>query len=201
MHNIGLRSPIFRFLTVSVMVASSAVVLPSALASTRIHTRDYARCESQLLGSGIAEADAASACSASLYPQDLAYCVDRVTTSTSASGADAVGNCRRVRRPIDMGKCVSEISSGATNADAAAILDNCRRSLLPRRYSACVVGLSQASNLAIAAVLESCNAAGTRPSNVLSNFIPGGQQPAPLSVPNNEPSNNPGATPAPTPAP
>ena len=210
MYKLGLRSPLIRVSLIS--LATAGLFVPtsaSAQISTRVRTADYQTCASTLTNAGIDAIDAADACAASLYPQDLATCVSRIDNGTEIAAIDALSSCRDVRRPIELATCVNDIdntanllsdsssnntSNGAsdnsspsdspvaTQPQSLVVLDNCRRSLLPTRFSACVVGLSREIDFSTIEALETCIAAGDRPRNVLPNFIPAGEEIVPPPV-------------------
>jgi hypothetical protein len=201
MYKLGLRSPLIRVSLISLATAGlfvpvSASAQTSTRTSTRVRTIDYQTCASNLTSAGIDAADAADACAASLYPQDLASCVSRIDSGTEIAAIDALSSCRDVRRPIELATCVNDIDNTAnlvsnTAADASTVtsdtealvvLDNCRRSLLPTRFSACVVGLSREIDFSTVEALETCIAAGDRPRNLLPSFIPAGQEVVPPPV-------------------
>ncbi|MBD2461362.1 hypothetical protein H6G89_09915 [Oscillatoria sp. FACHB-1407] len=181
------RSPLIRLSVLSLATVALFAPLPAAAqtsnrTSTRVRTSDYQACASSLTGAGISEADAADACAAALYPQDVARCVTRIDNGTEIAATDALSGCRQVRRPIELATCVNDIDNVTTGAESLVVLDNCRRSLLPTRFSACVVGLSREIEFAPAEALETCIAAGDRPSNLRPSFIPVGQEPVTLPI-------------------
>ncbi|HEY9623032.1 MAG TPA: hypothetical protein V6C78_21940 [Crinalium sp.] len=186
MRNIGLRSPFIRLSTFSLATAGllSLAIAPAQAALIRSRIADYQTCANGLLAAGISQADAASSCAASLYPTDLSHCVVNIKNETSIAANDALTGCRRVRRPVELATCVTQIDNLTTGSEPLGVLDYCRRSLLPTRYSACVVGLSQEVDSPVAELLQTCIAAGTRPRNVLPNFIPASQDAlTPLTTP------------------
>lgn len=190
-----LRSPLVRLSLIS--LATAALFAPSSASaqlSTRVRTIDYETCASSLTDKGIADIDAADACAAALYPQDLAQCVSRIDDGTEITAIDALSGCRQVRRPLELATCVNEIDDAATDTESFLVLDNCRRSLLPIRYSACVVGLSREIDFSTPEALETCIAAGDRPRNVLPSFIPAAEGLTPV-VPSVEPLPAPETTP------
>ncbi|MDX2217373.1 MAG: hypothetical protein SFY66_29160 [Oculatellaceae cyanobacterium bins.114] len=193
------RSPFIRVSLISLATVGLFAPAPaSAQISTRVRTIHYQTCASSLTGAGISEADAAEACAAALYPQDLASCVTRIDNGTEIAATDALSGCRQVRRPIELATCVNDIDDTATGAESLVVLDNCRRSLLPIRFSACVVGLSREVDFAPTEALETCIAAGDRPSNLRPNFIPVGQEPVtPLIDPTVPPESTPVLPPSP----
>jgi hypothetical protein len=179
MRNLGLRSPFIRLSTFSLATAGllSLALAPVQAASIRGRISDYEVCANRLLGAGVSQEAAASACAAALYPTELSRCVVSIDGETTIAANDALSGCRQVRRPLDLATCVSQISNLSNATEPLNVLDYCRRSLLPTRYSACVVGLSREVSTPLTEVLQTCIAAGTRPRNVLPNFIPAGQEP------------------------
>ncbi|MGJ3254604.1 MAG: hypothetical protein ACFE0J_26245 [Elainellaceae cyanobacterium] len=133
----------------------------------------YERCTDSLIGAGVSESDAASACAASLEPRDLAGCVARISDGTPISSTEALAGCRRVRRPIDMASCVVDIEGDVEGAEPLDVLERCRRSLLPDQYSDCVVGLNAETALSATDVLQTCVAADyNRPVEFPADFLP-----------------------------
>jgi hypothetical protein len=193
MHNLDSRSPNrilskAHLIRLSVTQLATAGLLAAALPVTaltydstyRSTSRDYGTCVTQIKGTGVADADAATACGAALYPKDLSSCVVNIDTKTALTGTDALSNCRRVRRPVELSTCVVDIGAIDSSIETASLLnvvDHCRRSLLPVRFSACVVGLRSQVNFPTETALTDCIAATNRPRNVLPNFLPGTELP------------------------
>jgi hypothetical protein len=180
MRNLGLRSPFIRLSTFSLATAGllSLALAPVQAASIQGRTSDYETCANRLVGAGVSQEDAASACAGALYPTEVASCVVSIDSATTIAANEALTGCRRVRRPLELATCVSQINDLSSATEPLSVLDYCRRSLLPTRYSACVVGLSREVSSPVADLLQTCIAAGTRPRNVLPNFIPAEQAPA-----------------------
>ncbi|NJR64434.1 MAG: hypothetical protein HC772_02485 [Leptolyngbyaceae cyanobacterium CRU_2_3] len=99
-----------------------------------------------------------------------------IDTATVLTSADALSNCQRVRRPVELATCVVDIGAIDSSSETASLLnvvDHCRRSLLPARFSACVVGLRSQVDFPTETALSNCIAATNRPRNVLPDFLPG----------------------------
>lgn len=128
-----------------------------------VDERDYATCADNLLGKGISESAAASACARALYPLDLSRCVDRIDGSNTLATTEVLSACQRVRRPLELATCYSEIEAGDDAAARSDVLDHCRRSLLPERFSSCVVGLRRETTLSTASAMTTCIDAGDTP--------------------------------------
>ncbi|HEY9639409.1 MAG TPA: hypothetical protein V6C57_02940 [Coleofasciculaceae cyanobacterium] len=193
MHNIDLRSPSrilskAHLIRLSITQLATAGLLAAALPATaltydstyRSTSRDYGTCVTQMKGTGVVDADAASACAAALYPKDLSSCVVNIDSRTTLTAADALSSCRRVRRPVELATCVVDIGAIDSSKDTTSLLnvmDHCRRSLLPVRFSACVVGLRSQASFSTETALSDCIAATNRPRDVLPNFLPGTTEP------------------------
>lgn len=67
-------------------------------------------CLKRLVDSGVSVEEAQAGCASALIPKDLSSCVSHITRNTDITGIDALQNCYRVRRPIDMGDCVVSIN-------------------------------------------------------------------------------------------
>jgi hypothetical protein len=202
-----MRHSIFALLRVVTAPLAAAGLLtlglPSQPAAAR--TNDYQTCAATLRSSGIADAQVAAACAASLRPRELASCVGAIGGRTTIAPTDALSGCRRVRRPLEFSTCVVRIGPGE---DAATtVLDNCRRSLLPARFSECVVGLVNSIEINTNRAMRSCIASTDPQPDGLpaqNNSAPGTEPatPAPISppaVPIPLPSPAPSAPSAPTP--
>ena len=127
-------------------------------------------CADSLISGGVAKLAAATACSDALEPNDLATCVEQITTEVDIEGIDALGACYRVRRPDELASCVTTINSGLENAGTMA-LDTCRRSLLPERHAECTVDLASFSEISPEEAMASCIAAEFVPSEVAPETI------------------------------
>jgi hypothetical protein len=122
-------------------------------------------CANSLIADGVAESDAAAACSDALEPNVLASCVEDISSNTGIEGDAALQACYRVRRPDELASCVTTISSNLESESMMA-LDTCRRSLLPIRHAECTVDLTGISNISSAEAMESCIAAEFNPGQV-----------------------------------
>ncbi len=130
---------------------------------------DYSVCARELLEQNIAADQVAIACSQALIPPDLSLCAIKISSLTPIAALDALTTCNRVRRPLELSTCVTDIFSRTQGTDpivlassANLVMDNCRRSLLPLRFADCVSGLSQQLNLGTDAALRTCIAAEER---------------------------------------
>ena len=179
MVNKGLRSHWIRLSTIPFTAAGIvALSLPAAAifpAGYRLDpTReDFQTCASELLASGVSEAETAIACSQALHPEELSECVVRIDEATIVEAPDALSRCRRVRRPTEMATCVIEIAEVRGEAIAPEALDYCRNTLLPLRFSNCVAGITTEIPLSNEVALATCIAAGTQPIIFAPGFIPG----------------------------
>jgi hypothetical protein len=150
-------SNLLRFASVPVTIAGLITLsLPPQPAAAR--QNDYQTCAAALSNSGIAAAQIAAACSASLRPTELGTCVSQISGQATIAAPDALSGCRRVRRPLELATCVVSINPGE-GAIAANVLDNCRRSLLPARFSECVVGLLAEIEINTNRAMRNCIAA------------------------------------------
>jgi len=168
MPTFSLRSHLARFSMLSLIATGLSVgLLPTAPAgaffdfgSYDVDERDYATCADNLLGKGISEPTAASACARALYPLDLSRCVDRIDSNNTLAATEVLSACQRVRRPLELATCYNEIETGDAAAARSDVLDHCRRSLLPERFSSCVVGLRRETTLSTASAMTTCIDAG-----------------------------------------
>ena len=146
--------------------------------SNDVDERDYATCADNLLGKGISESTAASACARALYPLDLSSCVASIDGTGTLATTEVLSACQRVRRPLELAICYSEIEAGDDAAARSDVLDHCRRSLLPERFSSCVVGLRRETTLSTASAMTTCidasdtMDAGDTPSSDLPTLTP-----------------------------
>jgi hypothetical protein len=116
-------SSLLRFASVPVTIAGLITLsLPPQPATAR--QNDYQTCAAALRDSGIASAQIAAACAASLRPTELATCVNQISGQATIAATDALSGCRRVRRPLELATCVVSINPGegavATTIAAAA---------------------------------------------------------------------------------
>jgi hypothetical protein len=175
MHDSSLHITRFSIqVTVAGLIALALPVAPASATYSdyRALQRDYQTCTADLVGVGIAAADAASACAAALAPRDIGECVIMIGEGTVIAATDALSGCRQVRRPVDLAACVVDINTSLQNVVPLDVLSNCRRSLLPTRFSNCVVGISQETLIDPAVAMSTCIVAGDRPSNLLPSFVP-----------------------------
>jgi hypothetical protein len=133
----------FRSIAVWGLGASLLVVAPA-------HANEYQSCTGKLTDAKLDRTSTSKGCAEALHPDEVGSCVVRIVNDKSVANkitnTAALDACRRVRRPIELATCVTDIhgSSEATPVDAAgsiAVLDACRKSLLPQRYGQCVIGL------------------------------------------------------------
>lgn len=115
----------------------------------------YRFCARDLVASGVVP-EAAAACAEAYRPREISDCVRKIKRRTPIAAADALFNCRRVRRPEQLASCVVDITNKAGGAASATVLDHCRRSLLPQRFSDCVVGLKRQLNFPTDQLLGTC---------------------------------------------
>lgn len=94
-------------LTTIALISPALFTLFSAKA---VKANQFDVCLQRLIDSGVALAEAQTGCATALLPRDLSSCVRNITRNTEITGSDALQNCYRVRRPIDMGDCVVSIN-------------------------------------------------------------------------------------------
>lgn len=116
----------------------------------------YYFCASLLTKAGISDAKAASSCAEALYPNELHNCVTGIKKVTPIPGNEALSACQRVRRPLELGYCVSQINYLNQENVALSVLDYCRRSLLPKQFAQCVVGLRKKIKSPTTRLMEDC---------------------------------------------
>lgn len=127
-------------------VASIALITASQVTQvTPAQANDYQDCTQDLLTDAkLDRAVAAKSCAEALHPKHVGSCVKNLIGQT-IEGTSAVDACRRVRRPLELPICVSDIRNASETAldgaVLAAVLDACRKSLLPNRFGQCVSGL------------------------------------------------------------
>ena len=127
---------------------------------------EYQSCAASLMDAKLDRISASKGCAEALHPEQVGSCVVRIVTDKSVdnkiTNVAALDACRRVRRPIDLAGCVTDVhqSSDAMPLDMAgsiAVLDACRKSLLPQRFGQCVVGLhNDPSKMTVAEGLSTC---------------------------------------------
>lgn len=128
-------------------------------------------CFGQITAVGVSSEQAKVACANALIPKELSRCVSRVALTVSVKADEAVNNCYKSRRPVDVANCVIDINNQVslnqdwpktnrvteTFADPTTqvidsseelspsllVLESCRRSLQPGVYSQCVTALSR----------------------------------------------------------
>lgn len=138
------------------------VAIPStAMAATA--KNDFRICTSELVRARVSPDAAADACSATLYPKDLAVCVYKINQETNIAAADALPWCAAVRRPRELAICVVNINTRTQGTASEAVLENCRRSLLPIRYAECVVGLNRGIDFSANQAMAYCIDGSDRP--------------------------------------
>ena len=123
-------------------------------------------CADNLIIDGVAQSDAAAACSDALEPEVLASCVADIKSNTDLEGNAILQACYRVRRPEELASCVSTINDSLASKEPMMALDTCRRSLLPERHAECTVDLADISEISTEEAMENCIAAEFSPSEV-----------------------------------
>jgi hypothetical protein len=164
---------------------------------------DYQICTAKLKSAKVEDAIAAKVCAEALHPQDVGRCVERIILK-KLEVDPTVEACRRVRRPLELAECVTDIAQQDAKSPLAEVLDHCRRSLLPERFGECVVGLNQQPlKVNVPEALGICIDASDRPKDL--QLIPLDQVIAPSApsprteMPPMPPSSTPTPTPTPTP--
>ena len=66
-------------------------------------------CVEEMVDSGVDAQQAHTACADALIPKELSLCVEKITQDTAITPTDALQNCYRVRRPVDLAFCVVDI--------------------------------------------------------------------------------------------
>lgn len=155
------------------LAIASLLMLGMVPIERAIAANEYESCATTLVGLKASPELAARACAQALHPREIEIC----TKAVSGQGieiVDAVSSCNRVRRPIDLGTCITDIRGKITDAAAPEVLGNCRRSLLPAQYARCVVGFNTAVKFPAAKAMDSCLDAGYYPTELHETFLPFG---------------------------
>lgn len=148
-RNLAVRAKLRRFLPLVPLATLSLATILGPMAPSQgedIYQRSsnlYRVCTRDLLKAGITADKGSTACAAALYPHYISKCVTKITKKGAIPANDALFNCTRVRRPLDLADCVQNIKSKTKGAESLSIVNHCRRSLLPLRFSECVVGVSR----------------------------------------------------------
>lgn len=138
------------------------VAIPSN-AMAAMPKNDFRICTSELVRARVSADAAADACSATVYPKDLAVCVYKINQETNIAATDALPWCAAVRRPRELAICVVNINTRTQGTASEAVLENCRRSLLPIRYAECVVGLNRGIDFSATQAMAYCIDGSDRP--------------------------------------
>jgi hypothetical protein len=67
-------------------------------------------CAGELNALGIPPEKTSAACADALHPEDLSVCVLSIEKNTEILAEDALESCYRVRRPVDLARCVVRIN-------------------------------------------------------------------------------------------
>jgi hypothetical protein len=67
-------------------------------------------CAGELNALGIPPEKTSAACADALHPEDLSVCVLSIKKNTEILAEDALESCYRVRRPVDLARCVVRIN-------------------------------------------------------------------------------------------
>ncbi|MGL5876082.1 MAG: hypothetical protein ACRC2R_27620 [Xenococcaceae cyanobacterium] len=99
---------------VSFPVGLFAATIPSrpAIASS------FDSCLRELQGKNISGEQASIACAEAFEPDTLSTCTERISAKGSIPAEDALKACFRVRRPLDLASCVTNIQDKATKTYA-----------------------------------------------------------------------------------
>ena len=157
-----LFAPVAALFVVNVAVSTtigfasqSANALP-VITRTQPLEREFEACVDTLMDLEIDLATTVDACGAAQHPKDLSKCVKRISSNTSIIGDEALAGCVRVRRPVDMAKCVVSLD-GKFNGDLSSqVLGYCSRSLLPTVFENCVEGVYDEDITDPMMVMSSC---------------------------------------------
>jgi len=141
------------------------------LGSPRVaQANDFADCNTQLMGAGVEAKLAATACSQSLHPDQVANCVAQLS-GLEAKPGEVLSNCSRDRRPAELASCVTTVHDRLEVPSLSGLLDHCRRSALPQRYADCVIGTVAATQITTTESMALCIAANDRPVDLAPTFI------------------------------
>ena len=126
--------------------------------STRTHPSEgeFESCAEALIDLEIDLNTSVDACGAAYAPKDLSKCVKRISTNTTIISDDALAGCVRVRRPIDMAKCVVSLDGEFDGTLSSQVLGYCGRSLLPRVFENCVEGIYDVDSTDPMMVMSAC---------------------------------------------
>lgn len=121
-------------------IATGLGMLP-LMPARAMHDNGYRSC-SQALGmyKELSRDQIFSYCGQAYEPQELAVC----TVALHRQGMkpqEALDRCYDVRRPQELGQCVTQIKGLVPRGDVQAIANGCGDSILPASYGQCVTGL------------------------------------------------------------
>jgi hypothetical protein len=149
------------FGTVSLSLGAVGITADTAVA---LENPDYFSCVSEMSAlEDIEESAVIAACAAARYPQDLGACVVDVNEFTGLTASSALLVCQRSRRPLEVANCTIDIHASLLESPSTKVLENCGQSILPERYSACVIDITEASEIGVDEALTQCIRAGYRP--------------------------------------
>jgi hypothetical protein len=152
-------------IAIASLPASLIVISLPNLPANSYTNNQYDICFKELTQSGFNPEQAGNACAQALNPKDLSWCVLAVTQKTEIVPEKVLDSCLRVRRPIEMARCVLKIQHEAIDPNVDLALETCRRSLIPKNYSECVVALSRnPNNLPAQEAMRVCIAAKDNPN-------------------------------------
>jgi hypothetical protein len=157
---------LLKIIRVTAAIALPTVLLTMTVGQSRAIAQDIGSCANQLIDSGVAEEQAALACSDVVEPTELSTCVADITASTELKASDVVQACYRVRRPDELASCTIDITANLGESKPVEALDNCRRSLLPTRYAECTLDLQAIAGLPPTKAMETCISAEIFPSTI-----------------------------------
>lgn len=157
-----LFAPIATLFMVNVAVATtvgfaaqSANALP-VVTQTQPLEREFEACTDTLMDLDIDLATTVDACGAAQHPKDLSKCVNNISSNTSIASDEALAGCVRVRRPVDMAKCVVTLDGEFDGDLSPQVLGYCSRSLLPTVFENCVEGVYDEDQTEAMMVMSAC---------------------------------------------
>ena len=161
-YPVRLFAPIATLFMVNVAVSATMGLMAQPANGFPITTRtsplerEFDACADTLIDLDIDLATTVDACGAAQAPKELSKCVKQISDIPDITSGDALAGCVRVRRPMDMAKCVVSLDDEFDGNLSSQVLGYCGRTLLPLTFENCVEGIYEPDSTDPMMVMGAC---------------------------------------------
>jgi len=100
---------------------SAGLALCSLPQPAKANWNPFQICAAELLNTTITPEEISVACAEALEPEDLSHCVLKINNFTPVDARSALRSCFRVRRPLELASCVTDITEELQNYDRVGV--------------------------------------------------------------------------------